>query len=179
MTVRVLQVGAAGGGGGGGVGTKSCNFAALLAVGGGNRLLAIHKDLDQVGEGGGKLEGGAGAGHNTTQTTVAEAWAHTDAVDEENEAEAEGDEDPQIPGLFVVIHSVNEAGERGEGVGVGTRQWWLALLACGGAYWPLALEPSAMTMGMGGGGEGCRAHTTTATRVTGRWRGRKAQPPEA
>ena len=38
----------------------------------------------------------------------------------------------------------------GEGVwvgggGVGTRPWWLALLACGGAYWPLAFEPSAMT----------------------------------
>ena len=30
------------------------------------------------------------------------------------------------------------------GWGVGTRPWWLALLACGGAYWPLALEPSAM-----------------------------------
>ena len=29
--------------------------------------------------------------------------------------------------------------------GVGTRPWWLALLACGGAYWPLAFEPSAMT----------------------------------
>ena len=29
--------------------------------------------------------------------------------------------------------------------GVGRRPWWLALLACGGAYWPLALEPSAMT----------------------------------
>ena len=29
--------------------------------------------------------------------------------------------------------------------GFGTRPWWLALLACGGAYWPLALEPSAMT----------------------------------
>ena len=29
--------------------------------------------------------------------------------------------------------------------GEGTRPWWLALLACGGAYWPLALEPSAMT----------------------------------
>ena len=27
--------------------------------------------------------------------------------------------------------------------GSGTRPWWLALLACGGAYWPLALEPSA------------------------------------
>ena len=32
------------------------------------------------------------------------------------------------------------------GGGVGTRTWWLALLACGGAYWPLALEPSAMTI---------------------------------
>ena len=31
------------------------------------------------------------------------------------------------------------------GGGVGTRPWWLALLACSGAYWPLALEPSAMT----------------------------------
>ena len=29
--------------------------------------------------------------------------------------------------------------------GFGTRPRWLALLACGGAYWPLALEPSAMT----------------------------------
>ena len=31
------------------------------------------------------------------------------------------------------------------GGGVGTRPRWLALLACGGAYWPLALEPSSMT----------------------------------
>ena len=31
------------------------------------------------------------------------------------------------------------------GGGVGTRLWWLALLACGSAYWPLALEPSDMT----------------------------------
>ena len=31
------------------------------------------------------------------------------------------------------------------GGGLGTRPWWLALLACGGAYWLLALEPSAMT----------------------------------
>ena len=30
------------------------------------------------------------------------------------------------------------------GGGVGTRPTWLALLACGGAYWPLTLEPSAM-----------------------------------
>ena len=34
-----------------------------------------------------------------------------------------------------------------EGGGVGTRPWWLALLACGSAYWPLAFEPSAMTSG--------------------------------
>ena len=31
------------------------------------------------------------------------------------------------------------------GGGVGTRPWWLALLACGGAYWPVTLEPSAVT----------------------------------
>ena len=31
------------------------------------------------------------------------------------------------------------------GGGFATRPWWLALLACGGAYWPLALEPCAMT----------------------------------
>ena len=31
------------------------------------------------------------------------------------------------------------------GGGGGTRPWWLPLLACGGAYWPLTLEPSAMT----------------------------------
>ena len=37
------------------------------------------------------------------------------------------------------------------GGGVGTRPWWLALLACGGAYWPLTLEPSAMTSRGGGG----------------------------
>ena len=52
----------------------------------------------------------------------------------------------------------------GRGGGVGTRPWWLALLACGGAYWPLAFEPSAMTSGhpyycghphcRGGGGGG-------------------------
>ena len=33
----------------------------------------------------------------------------------------------------------------GGGGGVGTRPWWLALLACGSAYQPLAFEPSAMT----------------------------------
>ena len=38
--------------------------------------------------------------------------------------------------------------------GFGTRPWWLALLACGGAYWPLALEPSAMTGGGSRGGGG-------------------------
>ena len=41
------------------------------------------------------------------------------------------------------LHRQSE--RRGGGGGVGTRPWWLALLACGGAYWPLALEPSAMT----------------------------------
>ena len=35
--------------------------------------------------------------------------------------------------------------QEGAGGGFGTRPWWLALLACGGACWPLALEPSAMT----------------------------------
>ena len=39
---------------------------------------------------------------------------------------------------------VTWAGGLGGGGG-GTRPWWLALLACGGAYWPLAFEPSAMT----------------------------------
>ena len=56
------------------------------------------------------------------------------------------------------VHSIRGQGRGGEGErriwrvwtrrggrGVGTRPWWLALLACGGAYWPLALEPSAMT----------------------------------
>ena len=33
----------------------------------------------------------------------------------------------------------------GGGGGGCTRPWWFALLACGGAYWPLALEPSAVT----------------------------------
>ena len=44
--------------------------------------------------------------------------------------------------------------KRGGG-GVCTKPWWLALLACGGAYWPLAFEPSAMLCyaKRGGGGE--------------------------
>ena len=38
-----------------------------------------------------------------------------------------------------------DLGGAGGGGGFGTSPWWLALFACGGAYWPLALEPSAMT----------------------------------
>ena len=51
-------------------------------------------------------------------------------------------------------------GARGGGGGVGTRPWWLALLACGSAYWPLALEPSAMTSRHphGCGHPHCRGH---------------------
>ena len=51
-------------------------------------------------------------------------------------------------------------GLQGGGGGGGTRPWWVALLACGGAYWPLTLEPSAMTSVLlraspclGGGGD--------------------------
>ena len=47
-----------------------------------------------------------------------------------------------IPVWYALQGSVCSASDSG---GVGTRPWWLALLACGGAYWPLALEPSAMT----------------------------------
>ena len=45
------------------------------------------------------------------------------------------------------VHSSMQAGLLTPGAmgGFGTRPWWLALLARGGAYWPLALEPSAMT----------------------------------
>ena len=43
---------------------------------------------------------------------------------------------------FVLPHDGHFDLERGGG---GTRPWRLALLACGGAYWPLTLEPSAMT----------------------------------
>ena len=42
----------------------------------------------------------------------------------------------------------------GRGGGAGTRPWWLALYACGGAYWPLAFELSAMTSRPPGGGGG-------------------------
>ena len=52
------------------------------------------------------------------------------------------------PGAAISIHTATLWGraslEMGGGGG-GTRPWWLALLACGGAYWPLAFEPSAMT----------------------------------
>ena len=52
-----------------------------------------------------------------------------------------------IPPMLRILQGVGVGGlgPRGGGGGVGTRPWWLALLACGGAYWPLALEPSAMT----------------------------------
>ena len=45
---------------------------------------------------------------------------------------------PRLSGGFCLY------GVGGWGGGVGTRPRWLALLACGGAYWPLTLEPSAM-----------------------------------
>ena len=48
----------------------------------------------------------------------------------------------------------------GGGGGVGTRPWWLALLACGGAYWPPAFEPSAMTSRYCGHPH-CRGHPTS------------------
>ena len=44
----------------------------------------------------------------------------------------------------VLVVSTEPLDDPGGG-GVGTRPWWLALLACGGAYWPLAT--SAMTSG--------------------------------
>ena len=49
----------------GGFGTKPCKLAALLAVGGVNRLLAIHEDLHQTagGRGGGRGGGSASAHH--------------------------------------------------------------------------------------------------------------------
>ena len=53
--------------------------------------------------------------------------------------------------LMIKAEALGEQGNFSEarcvwgGGGVGTEPWCLALLACGGAYWPLALEPSAMT----------------------------------
>ena len=47
-------------------------------------------------------------------------------------------------GVAVSVESTGRGGLGWVG-GFGTRPWWLAPLACGGAYWPLALEPSAMT----------------------------------
>ena len=52
---------------------------------------------------------------------------------------------PRVTGLYISMGTW-----LGGGGGVGTRPWWSVLLACGGAYWPLALEPSAMTTGWGG-----------------------------
>ena len=54
----------------------------------------------------------------------------------------------QQRGLDFPGHALGGGGGGGvalEGGGVGTRPWWLALLTCDGAYWPLAFEPSAMT----------------------------------
>ena len=47
--------------------------------------------------------------------------------------------------LYAQIVALHPHCALGGGGGVGTRPWWLALLACGSAYWPLAFEPSAMT----------------------------------
>ena len=67
---------------------------------------------------------------------------------------------------------------RGGGGGVGTRPWWLALLACGGAYWPFAFEPSAMTSRhpyycghphQGGGGRGTDARRRREGRGLEKW----------
>ena len=51
---------------------------------------------------------------------------------------------PNQPYAVLRVSGPNSVSHGGGG-GVGTRPWWLALLACGGAYWPLAFEPSAMT----------------------------------
>ena len=51
----------------------------------------------------------------------------------------------------------------GGGGGVGTRPWWLALLACGGAYWPLAFFSG------GGGGISNGYRTRIHPRDTGIW----------
>ena len=53
---------------------------------------------------------------------------------------------PQNHGHFKERRCMMHTERAGEGGGGGgTRPWWLALLACGGTYWPLALAPSAMT----------------------------------
>ena len=53
---------------------------------------------------------------------------------------------PDIMATLLIPDHLQPMRVGGVGVGrFGTRPWWLALLACGGAYWPLALEPSAMT----------------------------------
>ena len=90
----------------------------------------------------------------------------------------------------------NNSGSPWGGGGVGTRPWWLALLACGGAYWPLALEPSAMTSrhpyfcghphrrghppALGGGGESrvqlISARYAVITKTPG-WEGGGVPPP--
>ena len=41
-------------------------------------------------------------------------------------------------------HALRHRG--GGGGGVGTRPWWLVLLACGGAYWPLSGMLNLMTI---------------------------------
>ena len=61
------------------------------------------------------------------------------------------------------------------GGGVGTRPWWLALMPRGGACWPVALEPYAMTSGHphdrgdapigGGGGNVATAHSSMKRRA--------------
>ena len=59
------------------------------------------------------------------------------------------------------------------GGGGGTRPWWLALLACRGAYWPLAFEPSAMTSRHPYycGHPHCRGHPPSWGGGGGRWGG--------
>ena len=51
--------------------------------------------------------------------------------------------DHQIPHIKTKHYSQWHRTQRGGRVG--TRPWWLALLACGGACWFLTLESSAMT----------------------------------
>ena len=67
----------------------------------------------------------------------------------------------------------------GGGGGVGTRPGWLALLACGGAYWPFALEPSAMTSrhphccGLCSGGGRGQDRTRRCCSANQGWRGQQ------